>query len=105
MLSLYAGHDPSVEKQIEGVRSVRVQPIVRRLPMPGPIAFGRGLRIEVELNELLFQGGSPFLFGAVMEQFFARYVSLNSFTETLLRGSSRGDIMRWIPRCGDRAIL
>jgi len=105
MLSLYCGHDPTAEKQVEGVRSIRVQPVVRRLPMPGPIAFGRGLRIELELNELLFQGGSPFLFGAVMEQFFSRYVSLNSFTETVLRGSTRGEIMRWIPRCGDRAIL
>ncbi|MCC2657645.1 MAG: impG, partial [Panacagrimonas sp.] len=105
MLALYCGHDPTAEKQVEGVRSVRVQPVVRRLPMPGPIAFGRGLRIELELNELLFQGGSPFLFGAVMEQFFSRYVSLNSFTETVLRGSARGEIMRWVPRCGDRAIL
>lgn len=105
LLALYAGHDPSTEKQIEGVRSVKVQPVVRRLPMPGPIAFGRGLRIELELNEMVFQGGSTFLFGAVMEQFFARYVSLNSFTETVLRSSARGEIMRWIPRCGDRAIL
>jgi type VI secretion system protein ImpG len=54
---------------------------------------------------MLFQGGSPFLFGSVMEQFFARYVGLNSFTETVLHGSTRGEIMKWIPRCGARAIL
>lgn len=105
LLTLYAARDPNTEKQVEGLRSIKVQPVTRRLPMPGPIAFGRGLRIELELNELAFQGSSPFLFGQVMEQFFARYVSLNSFTETVLRGSSRGQIMRWVPRCGDRAIL
>lgn len=105
LLNLYATGEAASEKQVEGVRSVRVQPVTRRLPMPGPIAFGRGLRIELELNELAFQGGSPFLFGAVMEQFFARYASINAFTETVLRGSARGEIMRWSARCGDRAIL
>ncbi|MGQ0697754.1 MAG: type VI secretion system baseplate subunit TssF [Panacagrimonas sp.] len=105
LLNLYAGSDATVEKQIEGVRSIKVTPVTRRLPMPGPIAFGRGLRLELELNEMGFQGGSPFLFGSVMEQFFARYASLNSFTETVLRGSQRGEIMRWSPRCGERAIL
>ena len=44
MLELYAmSSDSSVKKQIEGVREVSVKPLVRRLPMPGPIssvAFG-----------------------------------------------------------------
>jgi type VI protein secretion system component VasA len=33
--------------------------MVRRLPMGGPIAFGRGVRIELEVDDLAFQGGSP----------------------------------------------
>jgi len=87
------------------VRTINVRPIVRRLPAPGLIAFGRGLHIELELDDLHFQGNSPFLFGAVMEQFFARHVSINSFTETVLRSPGRGEIMRWVPRCGERPIL
>ena len=39
--------------------------------MPGPIAFGRGLEITLELDELAFQGGSAFLFAGVMEQLLA----------------------------------
>ncbi len=78
---------------------------VRRFPLPGLITFGRGLEIELEVDELAFAGGSAFLFGAVMEQFFARYVSINSFAETVLRSSSRGEIMRWVPRCGQRPIV
>jgi type VI secretion system protein ImpG len=106
MLELYASStEAGLRKQIEGVRSVRVQPLTRRLPLPGPITFGRGLEIELELDELAFQGGSAFLFGCVMEQFFARYVSINSFTETVLRTAGRGEIMRWVPRCGERPIL
>jgi type VI secretion system protein ImpG len=107
ILGLYGGsqQDSAASKQIEGLRSIRVHPVTRRLPMPGPIAFGRGLRIELEVNELAFHGSSPFLLGAVLEQFFAGYASINSFTETVLHGSGRGEIMRWSARCGDRAIL
>jgi type VI secretion system protein ImpG len=59
----------------------------------------------VEVDDMAFQGGSAFLFGAVMERFFARYVSINSFTETVLRSTARGELMRWVPKCGQRPIL
>lgn len=105
MLELYAlAGDPAIARQIEGLRRVSVQPLVRRLPLPGPVSFGRGLQIALEVDELAFQGASPFLFGAVLEQFLARHVSINSFTETVLRTQGRGEIMRWVPRCGKRAI-
>lgn len=103
-LHVMAG-ESSGKRQIEGVRSVAVERLVRRLPLAGPIAFGRGLGIDVEIDELAFEGASPFLFGATMERFFARHVSLNSFTETRLRSGSRGEIMRWKARCGARPIV
>jgi type VI secretion system protein ImpG len=106
MLALYAGSaDSGIRKQIEALQAVRVRPTVRRLAGPGPLAFGRGIRIELEVDEMAFQGGSAFLFGSVMEQFLARHVSLNSFTETVLRSNARGDIMQWTPRCGTRPII
>jgi type VI secretion system protein ImpG len=106
MLELYAGGaDAGGAKQIEGVRSIHARPTVRRLPLPGPLAYGRGIEIDLEVDELAFQGGSAFLFGSIMERFFARHVSMNSFTQTVLRSHGRGHIMRWIPRCGERPIL
>jgi type VI secretion system protein ImpG len=106
ILALYAVNaDAAIQKQIEGVRSVKVKPLVRRLPMPGPITFGRGLEIVLELDERAFQGSSAFLFAGIMEQFFARYVSINSFTETVLVSSERGEVMRWRARCGNRPIV
>jgi type VI secretion system protein ImpG len=106
ILELYARTtDGGMKKQIEGLLSVRSRPLVRRLPIPGFLTFGRGLQIELEVDELAFQGASAFLFGCVMEQFLARYASLNSFTETVLRSSARGEIMRWRPRCGERPII
>lgn len=106
MLGLYiASTDAGSRKQVEGVRSVRVRPVVRRLPVKGPITFGRGLEIGLHVEELAFQGGSAFLFGSVMEQFLARHVSLNSFTETVLHSDVRGRVMQWRARCGERQIL
>ncbi len=106
LLSLYSsGADSAVTRQIDGLRSLKVKPLVRRLPMPGPITFGRGLEVQLEVDELAFQGGSVFLFGSVMERFIARYVSMNAFTETVLRGLTRGEIMRWQPRVGGRPVL
>ena len=106
ILTLYAASaDAGMKKQIDGVRSVRTKRSVRRLPYAGALAYGRGIEVELEVDELAFQGGSAFLFGSVMEQFFSRHVAINSFTETALRSLARGPIMRWVPRCGERPIL
>lgn len=106
LLKLYS--DPSdafVKKQIEGVRSARATPIVRRAETPGPIAFARGLEVSLLFDEDAFQGTGIFVLGSVLEQFFARYVSLNSFTETVIRSQQRGEIIRWKPQVGRRQLI
>jgi type VI secretion system protein ImpG len=106
LLDLYAADaDASARRQIEGIRSVQVGRVVRRLHGPGPLAFGRGLEITVQVDELAFEGGSAFLLGSVLDQYFARHVSINSFTETALRSERRGEINRWSPRWGARPTL
>jgi type VI secretion system protein ImpG len=106
LLELYAAStDVSARKQIEGIRSVAVDRILRRLPGPGPLAFGRGVEIAVQIDELAFEGSSAFLFGSVLGRYFARHVSINSFTETVLRTDARREINRWAMERGARATL
>jgi type VI secretion system protein ImpG len=106
MLALYCpAGDLNAQRQIEGVRSIASTPITRRMPSPGPIAFGRGLQISVTFDDAAFEGSGPFLLGAVLNEFFAQYVSINSFTETVVCTLARGDIMRWPARSGACAIL
>jgi type VI secretion system protein ImpG len=113
LLDLYAASaDASARKQIEGIRSVQVAPVVRRLPpsstsqaKTSTLAFGRGLEIALDVDELAFEGGSAHLLGSVLARFFSRYVSINSFTETVLRSQSRGEINRWMPQWGARPTL
>ena len=103
LLKLYGDTgEGAVRKQIEGVRQVSSQRITRRIPTPGPITFGRGLEIAVTCDESAFEGTGIFLLGAVLEQFFARYVSINSFAETVLKSVDRGEVMRWPARIGRR---
>ena len=105
LLSLYGDNsDASFRKQIEGVLAIKSKPIVRRINTTGPIVFGRGLEITLTVDEAAFEGSGVFLLGMVLEQFFAHYVSLNSFTETLLTSSDRGEIMRWPTRLGQRPL-
>lgn len=101
MLSLYAGKaDAVVLRQIDGLKGVESRAVIRRMTIPGPITFGRGIEISVTLDEDAFRGRGVFLLGAVLEEFFSRYVSVNSFTETVIRTLDRGEIMRWPARTG-----
>ena len=106
MLTLYCDEfDAGARRQIEGVKAVSAQPVVRRIPVPGPISFGRGLEITLSCDDGAFEGTGAFLLGAVMQHFFARYVSVNSFTETVLRTLERNEVARWPARLGKRQIL
>jgi len=103
LLNLYAGHREAViKKQIEGVISVGAKNIVRRIDTAGPTVFGRGLEIAVLFDESAFEGGGYFLLGTVLDQFFSRYVSINSFIETVLLTTDRGETARWPVRFGCR---
>jgi type VI secretion system protein ImpG len=97
--------DTGWRRWVEGLLSVEARAVTRRLPFAGPLTFGSGVAVTVEVDELAFQGGSAFLFGSVLERFFARHAAINSFTETTLRSTTRGELMRWPPRCGVAPLL
>lgn len=106
LLSLYADvSDAVTSRQISGVRTITSRPIVRRLPLEGPPSFGRGIELTVGLDESSFEGTSAFVLGWVLARFFARYVSINSFVETVARTEQRGEIARWPLTMGRRQVL
>lgn len=99
------GDEPTIRRQIEALRAVEARPVVRRHPLPGPIAFGRGVEVRLIVDELGHAGGSAFLFGAALHHYLSRHVSLNSFVETVLVSLTRGEVMRWKPSSGTRPLL
>jgi len=106
LLSLYAAlGDPTIVKRAEGLRHMKTSPIVRRVPHVGAVVHARGVQIDLTLDEHVFEGGGVFGLGAVLEEFFAKHVTINSFTETVLHTVDRGEITRWPARLGRREII
>lgn len=105
MLSLYGpSGDTAWSKQLDGLTALQARQVVRRLPIGGPLTFGTGIEVTASLDDMAFQGSSAFLLGCLLERFFARHVALNTFSETVLRTSARGEVMRWPARLGDQAL-
>lgn len=106
LLSIYASdRESSLRKQIESIRTITSRGVTRQLPDEGPVSFCRGIEISLTLDETGFKGRGAFLLGAILEQFFSRYVSINSFTETILKSEQRGEIKRWPARLGRRHLI
>jgi type VI secretion system protein ImpG len=91
--ALYAPpEDSGWVRQVETC-APRVRSVVRRLPFKGPLTFGTGVEIVLELDELAFQGTSAFPFASVLERFFARHAAINSFTQLTPKTPQRGTVM------------
>jgi type VI secretion system protein ImpG len=105
LLSLYADlSEPAERRQIQGVRSTTTVPVVRKIPIDGPPTFARGIEATIHCDEAAFEGTSVFVLGLVLSRFLARYVSINSFVETVVRTSQRGEIARWPMSLGRRPV-
>jgi len=106
LLRLYVPANSTLaSRQLDALLSVSSTPVVRRIPGAGPVCAGRGLQVTVTLDEAPFGAGGGILLGAVLDRFFAKYVSINGFTETVLRSQDRGEIMRWPMQLGLRPTL
>lgn len=106
LVGLYAPlGDRVTEKQLEGIVSVTSRPIVRRMSDEVLSTALRGLEITLGFDESFFEGTSIYALGAVLERFFRRYATLNSFTETVLTTQKRGEIARWRPEKGLGRII
>ncbi|MCU0693417.1 MAG: type VI secretion system baseplate subunit TssF [Polyangiaceae bacterium] len=106
ILSLYADMgEASLRREIDAVVATSTRPIIRHLSVDGMLSFGRGVEVTLTCDDGGFAGAGAFLFGAVLERFFARYASINSFTETVLRSVQRGEVMRWRPRLGQTRVV
>lgn len=68
--------------------------------------FCRGREVTLTVNEREFVGSSPILFGAVLSSFFSLYAHYSSFTELVLKSTSREEVWRrWPPMAGGKALL
>ncbi len=101
-----AGGSTAGDRQIQGVVGVRSAPAFARVVGDHGIAFARGRRVELELDEEQFPGGGLFLFASVLERFLGLYATMNSFTQLAARSRQRRRVVReWAPRAGCRTLV
>ncbi len=97
--------DKSLSKQLEGITRVWTVPIVRRMADEVLSTAVRGLEVNVEFDESFYEGTGVYVLGVVLQRFFAKYVSVNSFTETVIHSPDRGEIARWPAMSGKRRVI
>ena len=101
LIGLYApSGDRVIAKQLEALRGVATRPIVRRMADEVLSTAVRGLEIKLDFDESFFDGSGVYVLASVLERFFRKYVTINSFTETVLSTQQRGEITRWRPEKG-----
>ena len=102
-LALYGRiDDPVMRRQIDGILSVRSQPVTRRVPGQERLAFARGLRIRLKLDDASFENARMYLFATVLERFLAEFAAVNSFCECVFESPQNGVFSQWPPRMGQR---
>lgn len=106
MLRLFVNSDDVVaHKEIGALVGSRIEPVTRRLPGGGPLVYGRGVQCTLTVDEDGFSGSSPYLLGLVLEHYLARHVAINTFTETRLESTQRGEVACWGVRSGTRGVV
>lgn len=92
----------ALTRKLEGLGAARGQP---KLHVHRGATI-RGMGVEVQVDEEKFGGeGEVYLFGCVLNEFLARYVTLNAFSQLTLRGKKYGEVHEWPPKTGARTIL
>ncbi len=87
---------------LEGIRKASAGPLTR-LFEGCPV---RGLAVDLECEEDAFGGeGELYLFGALLNEFLAQYVTLNSFCRLSVKGLKYGEVHTWPTRIGERVLL
>ncbi len=88
--------------RVQAIKAVEVKP-TDRLYRGAPI---RGIATRVELDEGGFAGeGDMYLFASVLNEMFASYVALNSFTQLTAVGQSTRVEYRWEPKNGHKYLI
>ncbi len=107
ILRLYDFRESSVTRGlINAILSVDARPISAPLTIDGHATMCRGIEIEIELDGTQLTGSSSYLFACVLEQFFALYCSINSFTRLLVKLKGKeGYLKKCSPRAGEKTIL
>lgn len=107
ILRLYdIGRTAYSQNVIDSIQEVKSKRHFTRVSTEDGIAFARGTRVEIVLDESQFVGGGAYLFACILERFLGLSVSLNSFTQLVVSTSQRKEVLQeWQPRAGRKILV
>ncbi len=107
LLMLYDFRNLSSNRaQIDSITDIKTSTVTASMPIDGRNSLCRGIRIEIELDNLKLSGSCRFLFATILEHFFALYSSINSFTKVMVRlKDHEGYLKACPPRTGEKTLL
>ncbi len=106
LLALYADRgDPVLARHAQSLQAVSSGPVFERLPIKGPICFGHGMQVTLDIDEGILSGHSQLLLSALLAQLFRRHAAINAVvrTKTHLVGSQ--EEVLWPLTLGNRAMI
>lgn len=106
LIRLYADRgDPTLERHARSIVAVSSRPTIERLQLAGPLCFGHGVEITLDVDETVLSGSSNLLLSALLAQLFSRYVGINSFVRTRTRLTQTQQEVAWPMTPGTRPSI
>ena len=88
-------------KRINGISDFKIEKEDRLIK--GMVV--RGEKITISLSKDGFASlGDVVVFGSVIDEFFSRYSSINSFTRLIVNETISGESFSWLPRIGNKHL-
>jgi len=107
MLRLYMWSNRyDVQPEINALENIQYERVVRRVGVDAWRGFVQGLSITLQSSAEPYDGSGAFLLAGVLNQFFALYATLNSFTQlNFVTNNSTQAWKKWPTVLGDQKLL
>jgi type VI secretion system protein ImpG len=106
-LSLYnLQASKEIQRLIDGIVTLDFGVSTRRIKVSGRSAICQGTKLTLTCDESFYVGNSLYLFGCVLDEFFAQYSAVNSFTQLVIKSQKNtDDKFTWEPRVGCQPLI
>lgn len=106
LLDLYADRgDPGLARHVRSITRIESRPVVERLPIAGPMCFGRGTEVTLHIDQAALAGQSALLLSALTAKLFARHSGINGFVRTKTRLLQKQEDVPWPMTPGNRHLI
>jgi type VI secretion system protein ImpG len=97
---------PEMQMMVEGIVGIKTSQTTARLPNKQFNSFANGIEITVDVQESHFPQNQILLFGSVLNSFFARYCTINSFIKLVITTNNFSKVLhQWPPHTGSKTLI